>query len=105
MVVVKFSCNFDVVVGGGEYSIYLFHHLDQKSDQFLPFKSRLQVNITHLWPLLTGLISAVLGAGMSLTEWQSLASAHPTEGLLQLLLITEGPGARVALFLKELKAT
>ena len=30
MVVVPFSCNFDVVMGGGEYSVFLFHHLDRK---------------------------------------------------------------------------
>lgn len=26
-----FSCDFDVVVGEGEHSIYLFGHLDRKS--------------------------------------------------------------------------
>lgn len=28
-------------------------------------------------------------------------ASHPNEGLLQLLLMTEGPGTRVALFFKE----
>lgn len=31
MVVLEFSCNFDVIVGGDEYRVYLLHHLDQKS--------------------------------------------------------------------------
>lgn len=86
-----------MVTGGGEYSIYLLHHLDQKSDQFLPFKSRLQVNVTSV-ALADRFDSAVLGAGMSPMEWQSFASADQNEGLLQLLLMTEGPGAKVALF-------
>lgn len=30
MAVLEFSCNSDVVMGGGEYSIDLFCHLDQK---------------------------------------------------------------------------
>lgn len=30
MVVLQFSCDFDAVVGGGEHSVYLLHHLDQK---------------------------------------------------------------------------
>lgn len=30
LVVLQLSCNFDVVAGGGEHSVYLLHHLDQK---------------------------------------------------------------------------
>lgn len=30
MVVLYFSCNFDVVVRGGKYTAYLLCHLDQK---------------------------------------------------------------------------
>lgn len=31
MVVVCFSCNFDVLTGGGEPSVYWFCHLDRTS--------------------------------------------------------------------------
>lgn len=30
MVILWFNCNFGVVVGGGEYSLYLLYHVDRK---------------------------------------------------------------------------
>ena len=36
MLVLQFSCNFDVVVGGGEHCVYLCHDIDlTTSDSFL----------------------------------------------------------------------
>ena len=35
MLVLWFNCNFGVVLGRGEHSIYLFHHLDCKSQSLV----------------------------------------------------------------------